>query len=525
MQVERVKEQQRRVTDDHMLRHKSKPRLTYLVDIPGGTIVVQPTGKFCEAILHWEHEYGSTVLARGTYATVNARITDVLLDGPDVPPVHEGGIERLNLVEFADDRSTRATVPRGELRFKPFLGTSIAMLVSADRSLRLCQLGRYETLASLAETYTEEWAASPRLVIFFRGKYREFRASNLAGELGMHRIDERTRLVVVPHSLNPSGESGSVALELMSGDEVELLAVVPILGRCQDLVLWSDGSDNLGAAQRPQMSRQTVKVQAKTVGRTPRKADPSPRTPEAPMEPEVQELLGRYLDEVHEAGGPGKSMRAEISPLQRCAEKGVRIRGRGIPLRQGLEAASEFTFRGGTRTFQHFVKGLVEDGILARPCEDGRAREFVFDELFDPNSETVERLFERYGITRRGGASAPAGEPSACTEEEPSASVVDDPTTSRGNEPSPAATTGAGTGAVDEDVAGVGPGDAGEVAAQSSVDEPGANAAPSPRAPNAPPVRDPRVEPRHLFFQPAYPWRGFNGSSDDGDSGGGAGAA
>ncbi len=91
------------------------------------------------------------------------------------------------------------------------------------------------------------------------------------------------------------------------------------------------------------------------------------------MEPEVQELLGRYLEEVREAAGPGKSMRAEISPLQRCAEKGVRIRGRGAPLRREFEAASEFTFRGGTRTFQNFVKGLVDDGILARPCEDGRA--------------------------------------------------------------------------------------------------------------------------------------------------------
>jgi hypothetical protein len=515
MQVERVTEEQRRVTDDHMLRHKSNPRRAYLVDIPGGTIFVQPTGKFCEAILSWEHEYGATVLARGTYATVNARITDVLLDGPDVPPVHEVGFERLNLVEFADDRSTRATVPRGELRFKPFLDKSIAMLVSADRSLRLCQLGEYETLASLAETYTEEWAASPRLVVFFRGKLREFRASNIAGELGMHRIDERTRLVLVPHSLDPSGESGSVALELMSGDDVELLAIVPILGKHQDLVLWSDGSvrpNGRGRAWRPQVSRQAAKVQTKTVERRPHKLDPSPLPPEAAMLPGVQELLGRYLEEVREAAGPGKSMRAELSPLQRCAEKGVRIRGRGAALRQGFEAAGEFTFRGGTRTFQNFVKGLVDDGILARPCEDGRAREFVFDELFDPDSETVARLFERYGITRGGNASAPA-------EDEPSTPVEGEPSATAGGEPG---------APVDEPSAAVTGPTAGRVAdvvnAHPGVGGPGPSAAPSPQAPSAPPPprRDPRIEPRPLFYKPMFTWKE---PDDDGDSGGGSGSA
>ena len=512
--MEMVAERQRRVADDHVFRHKSNPTLAYTVDIPGGTIIVRPTGKFCEAILTWEHEYGATVLVRGTYATVSARVTEVLLDGPDVPPVHEAGFERLNVFEFADDRSMRATVPRGELRFKPFLDKSIAMLVSADRSLRLCQLGKYETLASLAETYAEEWAASPRLVVFFRGKYREFRASNIAGELGMHRIDERTRLVLVPHSLHPSGESGSVALELMSGDDVELLAVVAILGKHQELLLWSDGSAShpgIGGARRPQEPRQT-KVQTKTLERTPRKV-PSPRAPEAPMEPKVQELLGRYMEEVHEAGGPGKSMRAEISPLQRCAEKGVRIRGRGAPLRRGLEAASGCTFHGGTRTFQHFVKGLVDDGILARLCEDGRAREFVFDELFDPDSETVERLFERYGITRGGSASAPAEEePSTPMEGEPSATAKGEPGTPAGDEPRAAATgptAGAGADAAD---------------AQPGFGESGPSAAPSPQASSPPPHprRDSRVEPRPLFYEPMFTWKA---PRDDGDSGGGSGAA
>ena len=516
MEMERATEHQRRVAEEHWLRLQSVPTTTLGLKVAAAEVILRPAGKLCEAVVTWERAYGSTILARGPFEKVIDRVREVSRDGLDVPPVYEGGLDRLNIVDFYDD-TTRAIVPQGEIRFKPFLDKSIAMLVSADQSVRFCHLGTYEILTGLAETHTTEWVLYPRVVVFFWGKYREFKASNITGELAMSRLDAHTKLVLVPDSLGPSG--ACVKLELMSDDdEVELLAVLPILRKHPEPVLWSDGSvrhPGIGGARRPQAPRQTARARTTTVRSTPVKSMPRkvapPRAPETPMEPAVQEMLGRYLEEVREAAGPGKSMRAEISPLQRCAEKGVRIRGRGAPLRRGLEEASEFTFRGGTRTFQNFVKGLVDDGILARLCEDGREREFVFDELFDPDSETVERLYRRYGITRGRSTSAPAEAPEGA-EAEPDIPAEDEVVAPGGSESSSAAANPTKKAVAEEP--GVQPGEGG----------PRPGVAPSPQAPSAPPTprRDPRVQPRPMFYKPSIAW---GGPDDDGDSGGGSGSA
>lgn len=488
----------RRACEDRLRRLRFGPRLGYEIEVLDGRIQVCAVDKTFEARFHFAHDYGHAVLSRGSYLSVSARVSEVLIDGIDIPPVYHAGDTMLNFVRFESDKSWRAPLPCGEIRFKEFLDTLISVVVKPDRSLRLAALGDDDLLGAFAETMAEEWAAMPRLLVRYGGEDLEVRVSNIDGELGMCRINEYTKLALVPHSLGARPEDARMMLELIRGDEVKQLAVLPVFyGGRRDVVIWSDEAPHV--ARAPQWPR------AATGAASPMAA---PVQPNGPLRPEVRELVVRYLGELSAAGGEAKALRQESPALLRCAENGVRVSGRGSPLRRGLERAGEFTISGGTRTFQYFIKKLVDDGVLARDCPDMRARALVFDELHDLNSIAVTRLCERYSVTLPTKGEGSAGKAS----EEIPREV--------GQPQAPAPFSAADEGN-DEDEDDDNPDEGDDEAPVSGTSDQGGDVSSRPAAArSAVPPRDPRIAPRFLYLDPEHVWSPGGDDSDDGGSSG-----
>lgn len=492
----------KRTYTDRLRRLTFGVRQSYKIDALDGHIWVDPVDKVFEARFYFAHKYGYAVLSRGSYVAVNARVNEVLIDGVDVPPLYQGDSGVLNFTPFESDNSWRSPLPCGEVRIKEFLGKRIGVVVTPDRSLRLADLGEGEQLAAFAEFMAESWAARPRLLVRFRGEDRVVRVSNVEGEMGMCRVDEHTKLALVPHSLGAHIEDARMALELVRFDDITQLAVLPVFHEGQrDILLWSDealeiptGAYATRGSQRPIATSVSPPVQ-----------------PHGPLRPEIRQLVVRYLAELGAASGSARTLRRESAALLRCAESGVRLSGCGSSLRHGLESVGAFTITDGERSFQNFVKMLADDGILARDRPDGRGRDFVFDELHDLNTTAVQRLCARYGVTLPVGGTSPAqphfeeavpfeAEPRTPTQAEPPR--VESPRT----EPSRVETPR--TEPPQADVTRKSPPESSKVADPQASDAPrkderGTNTSP---ARNEVSPRDPRIAPRFLTIKPLHVW-------------------
>lgn len=326
----------------------------------------------------WDHGHGERELTtEGPYAKIHAKIGQILKDGPTVGPAYDGS-RGVRFVTFESDGSSRAAVPEGEVRIKPFLGQHVILFVPDGGFRALSVAQDPELLVRAGLDSGADWSSGPRAAVRFAGKHRELRVSNLAHELAFHRLDDDTILSLVPHSLPEDGRPAMVALRLVCGDEVRHLAIFPAL--TEDAVIWSDEQVPSGGSAAPRA----------TMGsRTPATQFPGSGF----VTEEVRELLVRYLHE-HAAGdGPAQDLRQEISPLMLAIERGVEVRGWGQGLRRMLERAGDFRIDGHKRTFNHWVKALKKDGILARPLGDSRKVEFTFHEFSSLNSPAVARLY------------------------------------------------------------------------------------------------------------------------------------
>lgn len=349
------------------------------ISFADGVIEVRRTasGLFRARVI-WDHGHGERELTtEGPYAKIHAKIGQILKDGPAVGPTYDAS-RGVRFVTFESDGSSRAAVPEGEVRIKPFLGQHVILFVPDGGFRALSVAEDPELLVRAGLDSGADWSSGPRAAVYFAGRHRELRVSNLAHELAFHRLDDDTILSLVPHSLPEDGRPAMVALRLVRGDDVQHLAILPALS--EDVVIWSDEQV---ASSGPSVPRSNAAFRPPTtqfVGA-------------GFATEEVRELLVRYLHECAAADGPAQDLRQEISPLMLAIGRGVEVRGWGQTLRRALERAGDFRIDGHKRTFNHWVKALKTDGILARPLGDSRKVEFTFHEFSSLKSPAVARLY------------------------------------------------------------------------------------------------------------------------------------
>lgn len=384
-----------------------------------GVVEVRTIDGICTAKVIWRDGYGERALERGPYAFVHAQIGEILRHGPSFGPVHSPDRERLEFFRFTSDGSLRATRPHGELRVKAFLDQSVLLFVP-DGGFRLLFVSEDRVkLVQAAEIYGAQWAslAGPRWAVSYQGKHHELRVSNLASELAFCELDRRTRFSLRAHRLPEGDEPAVAALELVRGDHVTRLALVPFDPESDVVVIWSDRQVDHPAPPPPSQAGPSP---ASPPGQTDSSGTTTPRS----IAPAVLALLEKYIrwfvgQPKHEGLRHSGDWRRQISPLLRAAERGVNVAGCGASFRRALERAGGFDAVSGQRAFCYWVKAFRDDGILVRACGPRRSV-FVFEELCDLNSPAVAGLCAWAGVSVESLAGAgTVGDPSEPTTDRP----------------------------------------------------------------------------------------------------------
>jgi hypothetical protein len=351
----------------------------------------------------WDHGHGERELTtEGPYTKIHAKIGQVLKDGPAFGPTYDAS-RGIRFVTFESDGSSRATVPEGEVRIKPFLGQFVIIFVPDGGFQALAVAEDPDLLMRAGTDYGADWSTGPRFAVRFAGKHRELRVSNLAHELAFHRLDDDSILSLVPHSLPEDDRPATVALRLVRGDDVQHLAILPALS--EEVVIWSDeqtASPGSSAPSAPPSLATTRSAPA---------ASATTLSSGGFASEEVRELVVRYLHHRASVPGPAHYLRQEISPLVLAIERGVDVRGWGHGLVRALERAGDFQLGWHMRTVNYWIKGFKDDGIIARPMAGSRTVEFPFGEFGNLNSIAVARLYAWAGLKRPSAGTLPLTRP------------------------------------------------------------------------------------------------------------------
>lgn len=344
-----------------------------------GVVQLERCGDLLVGTLIFNNGYGVAEFARNTPSVVFAQLSELFKYGPGFGPSHTA---RAPFRWFSFPDSLRATYFGGEFRLIQYAHWAVVLHVLLDQ-VRLYTLtrDRQEVFDCLGRSLPAPQDLPTALHVLVEGEPRPFQACTTEGYFArceIHRdlafflsIDDKSAvdppMLVVTRNTRMSSERVRA---------IPLTADPPA-------ILYVERGTNGRSYQR--QSPHTSSCPTRPAWQTDKAKSAATDLP--PLDPAIKKAFMDRVKTIAAAGGAGKTVRRGcISLLERCADKGIRVCGRGDKLWSSAEKAAGVKLPGGDRTRRYAAATLRESGIL---CSDGEQDVFPVDDLRDPNSEYV----------------------------------------------------------------------------------------------------------------------------------------